>query len=83
MASYAIGMGLLATSRFAPAILDLGLWGCERVARGLYWVAWGRHVAASEETRLRQIIREELRSEPTAPSETQQDVVDHRRRKSW
>jgi hypothetical protein len=71
MATYVIGAGLLATSRYAPLVLDLGLWGVGKVAQGLYWVAWGRHESAEEEARLRRIIRDELLS-----SEARKDVPD-------
>ena len=62
--SYLVGAGLLATSRFAPIVLDLGLWGASKVVQGLYWVAWGRRgaqeEAAEQEDRIRRIIREEI-----------------------
>ena len=85
MASYAIGFGLLATSRFGPAVLELSIWGVEKLGQGLYWAAWGRHASADQEKRLRDIIREELSSERLAESrsEAHKHVVDDRRRKSW
>ena len=74
MATYALGVGLLATSRFAPLFVELGLWSVGKVAQGLYWVAWGRHEAAEEEDRLRRIIREELLA---TESEAHEDVPDN------
>lgn len=72
-ALYLIGAGFVASSHLIPLAFDVGLWGITKMAKGVYWMAFGGSETESEEMRLRRIIREEIAQ---SASEAPEDVVD-------
>jgi hypothetical protein len=81
---YLIGAGVVATGRFVPVLLELGVWSVGQLMYGMYWVAWGRNEPQRQTERLRLVIREELREELKRmqnntgnPNEDFLDVMSH------
>jgi len=57
---YVIGLGMYATSRLVPALLDFGFWSVGRVAHAVFAAAWGAPRQDTQMMHMRTLIREEL-----------------------